>query len=694
MLNFIRKKFSSESSIKGKLLATVIPMTLLGLFLLTSIAYGCIEIFVKRDMLAQMNSTQKEATETINMWLNSRLNDVKKVTYNKQLIDIANDENFSLDNEEILQKIDKINEDRIEYINNTYPGEYSAIHIVTGLQPNEWKDEANLDKLKARYYNFSTGKYDTASWAKGIKSEAFEKYSKSPEISSIIFKPSYSEAYNKYMVMMMSWAKSDNDVVLGAAASLDIETVKERLNSITYGKKGYSMLVDSDGTVLLSTKDDLNNTNLNDNNKMKALAENVASGKSGIAKIGNKLFNRQFAFCQEVQATGWTVVNVVNRNELYSSLNLIVFFIIAIALIIVFILTKSIIRLCNRLFAPLDDICHFAEKVSQGNLSDTIAIDSNDEIGKVANSFNEIVTNLKAYMNEIDTSLAKVANGDFNFDVEYEFKGDFIGIKDSLTHIINSMNEIFAEIREATFQVKGGSEQVAATSQSISEGASEQASGIEELNASMDEINEKVKYSTEHAENTNNIVKELGVSIEESNIHMDEMVSAMDAINESSRNIQQVIMAIDQIAEQTNLLALNAAIEAARAGEAGKGFAVVAEEVRQLAEESSMAVKNTEDLIKTSLDAVLKGKTIVDITSKALKDVVTKTEDVVKLVDNIATLSEEQSQSIEQINGGIEQISNVVQLNSAIVEESAAASEELFAQSETLEAIIQKFKLK
>ena len=339
-------------------------------------------------------------------------------------------------------------------------------------------------------------------------------------------------------------------------------------------------------------------------------------------------------------------------------------------------------------------MCKFAQNISQGNLSESIHIESDDEIGKVANSFNDTISSLKGYMNEIDSALAKVASGDFNFDVEYEFKGDFIGIKQSLTHIIASMNNIFSEIKEATVQVKDGSQQVADTSQIVSQGATEQASSIEELTASINEINEKIQNSTKHAESTNQLVKELGNSIEESNSRMNQMVSAMDEIDESSRNIQQVIATIDQIAEQTNLLALNAAIEATRAGEAGKGFAVVADEVRQLAEESSLAVRNTEELIKNSIESVHKGKDIVNTTSQALKNVVGKTVEAVNLVDNITNLSEEQSASISQINSRIDQIADVIQTNSSIVEESAAASEELFAQAETLEILINKFKLK
>ena len=130
----------------------------------------------------------------------------------------------------------------------------------------------------------------------------------------------------------------------------------------------------------------------------------------------------------------------------------------------------------------------------------------------------------------------------------------------------------------------------------------------------------------------------------------------MNEIENSSRDIKEVITAIDSIAEQTNLLALNAAIEAARAGEAGKGFAVVAEEVKELAEESSKAVKNTAELIESSINSVEKGKDIADTTAMSLVEVVNYTKDVVDLVDNITKSLEGQAISIEQINGGIDQI--------------------------------------
>ncbi|CAG9714849.1 methyl-accepting chemotaxis protein [Clostridium neonatale] len=387
-------------------------------------------------------------------------------------------------------------------------------------------------------------------------------------------------------------------------------------------------------------------------------------------------------------------VNTYNYSMQIKNLVFIILILISTASIIVCIYTTRV--LVKLLTEPILELENAAKKLEKGSLDINIEYKSKDELGILANSFRKTCSFLKTIILDINNTLEELSNGHFNITSSCtdQYIGDFTSTKDSLEKIVTSLNETFYEIKEATIQVKGGSEQVAQTSKTISEGATEQASAIEELTASMGEITEKVKNSTGHAKKTNQIVNELGLHIEESDKKMTEMVSAMNEIEDSSKNIKEIINTIDTIAEQTNLLALNAAIEAARAGEAGKGFAVVAEEVRKLAEESSQAVKDTAELIESSIKSVEKGKEIADITAVSLEYVVEHTKEAVQLVDNITKLLEEQAISIEQINGGIDQIADVVQSNSAIAEESAAASEELSAQAETLEVMISRFELK
>lgn len=375
-------------------------------------------------------------------------------------------------------------------------------------------------------------------------------------------------------------------------------------------------------------------------------------------------------------------------------IGIVMIIIIVIIIIGLILITKVVQAIIESISNPVEEIKSAALEMAKGNYDLEIEYTSEDEIGVLADCMREMILFTKDNISNITEVLNKFAEGNFDVEIEDNYIGEFIEIKESLEKIVDSINNTFYDIKIVTEQVKDGSEQVASTAQVISEGAINQAGIIQELMAAIGQINEKVKVSTEQANSTNVLTIELGNQIELNNEKMNEMVTAMNKIEESSINIKSIINTIYSISEQTNLLALNAAIEAARAGESGKGFAVVADEIRKLAEESSVAVKNTEILIEDSISNVNNGKNIADEASEALNAVVGKAKEAVELIGTIAKLTEQGAMSISEVYEGIDQIAEVVESNTAISEESAAASEELSSQSESLQNMIDKFKLR
>jgi len=315
---------------------------------------------------------------------------------------------------------------------------------------------------------------------------------------------------------------------------------------------------------------------------------------------------------------------------------------------VVFAVLLGII-VANLISKPLTKLLESANKVAEGDLNVIIDINTNDEVGILAQSFRKMSDNI---------------------------------------------NEVMGNINVASEQVASGSRQLSDSSIELSHGATEQASAIEQLTASIEEISSQTKLNADNAKEANKLAEIATENAVQGNGRMKEMLKAMEEINESSSNISKIIKVIDEIAFQTNILALNAAVEAARAGQQGKGFAVVAEEVRNLAARSANAAKETTDMIEGSIKKVEGGTKIATETAQALNKIVDGVAKVANIVSDISIASNEQAIGISQINQGVMQVSEVVQTNSATSEESAAASEELSSQAELLREQVTKFRLK
>ena len=354
----------------------------------------------------------------------------------------------------------------------------------------------------------------------------------------------------------------------------------------------------------------------------------------------------------------------------------------------------------KRVSYPLSKITDAAGRLEQGDLglatNEKIRIDisSNDEIGTLAEMFEDTFGRLRSYIGEISDVLEAMAGGNMTQGATQDYLGDFQSIKKSLDGIQSALNHTMGQISTSADQVSSGADQVSSSSQALAQGATEQASSIEEISATMAEISQNAKQTAEAAEKAGEYVNEAGSHLGVSIGFVDELNVAMKNISASSKEIGTIIATIEDIAFQINILALNAAVEAARAGSAGKGFAVVADEVGNLASKSDKAAKATKDLIESSITAVTEGGDILQKVTEALGQTSESAGHVTGQMTIVVDAVENQTSALAQVTDGIDQISSVVQTNSATSEECAAASEELSSQASLLKNLMRSFKLR
>ena len=275
--------------------------------------------------------------------------------------------------------------------------------------------------------------------------------------------------------------------------------------------------------------------------------------------------------------------------------------------------------------------------------------------------------------------LRAMAGGDLSGRIAKTTNDELGDMADHFNNFAEEMERIVRNIRSSAEALSGASSQVSATAQALSQGTSEQAASVEETTASLEQMSASITQNADNSRTTETTAVKGAGDAEESGRVAQETTVAM-------KTIAQKISIIEDIAYQTNLLALNAAIEAARAGEHGKGFAVVATEVRKLAERSQAAANEISGLAVNSV-------TVAERSGELLKALVPAIKRTAELVQEVAAASREQASGVTQINQAMGQVDQVTQRTASAAEELASTAEEMSAQSESLQQLVSVFKV-
>ncbi len=328
---------------------------------------------------------------------------------------------------------------------------------------------------------------------------------------------------------------------------------------------------------------------------------------------------------------------------------------------------------------------------------------------------------LVSKLKRISQVASAIANKDLSFICNIQ-SNDTIGV------IIKSFNDMAATLRELigrtaqlSSQVRQDTNSIRAQVDEIHNNVDEQAARLDEISNSMQhlagtigEISEKSSTAATKANEAGDIARQ-GVNKAQQSIQGMERIhgsvsSATERVaklGESSQQIGAIVAVIKEIADQTNLLALNAAIEAARAGEQGRGFAVVADEVRKLAEKTAQATSEISNMIQSiqeetqqAIEAIANGMNeaesgvgTVRETSDALQQITASFDQVARMVKEIAQATGVQNQAVQNVLNNIEQIEAINRKTLENSEQGVAMAGQLASQANSLDDAVKAFKL-
>lgn len=461
----------------------------------------------------------------------------------------------------------------------------------------------------------------------------------------------------------------------------------------------------------------------------------------------------KISFVKLVPEWGWIVGSGVYVDDVEAEVAplvrtglMIVFFIVALAFALSFILARSIA-------APIAVVTEGAQRLSAGDavLQDMdwekiAAINSRrDELGAIGQAFSQLIEYFKKM-----TGVAQViAAGDLTARIKPKSERDLLG--NAFVDMISQLHDLLSNVTEnsislgaASGQLSAASEQagmataqIATTIQQVAQGVSQQTGLVNETAGSVDQMVRAIEGVAKGAQEQASAVSQssqvtaqmssaiqqvaknaqagakgasgaaetakLGAGIVNQNVEGMENIKAkvrfaaskVENMGKRSDQIGMIVETIGDIAAQTNLLALNAAIEAARAGEHGKGFAVVADEVRKLAERTAEATNEIGQLIEEVLGSVSEAVYAMDESADEVEQGVLQAEKAGDALGSILDAVEDVNRQVNEISAAAVQMEAnsrefvaSMESVSAIVEQNTAATEEMTAgSSEVSESI-------
>lgn len=343
------------------------------------------------------------------------------------------------------------------------------------------------------------------------------------------------------------------------------------------------------------------------------------------------------------------------------------------ASVLLAILVTALIR--RSVVKPLEDVMAFAERVGGGDLSGTIAVRGGDEIARLGQTLNAMVSGLAdlARTNRAATADLNAAAAEIRASAQQQAA--------SVEEQFAAVQETAATVDEITHsgaQIGKRAGEVIATAQSTAQTSRAGLRAVADTARAMEAIREQAEAVA------GNIV----------------------ALSEKTQAIGDIITTVNDISERTHLLALNAAIEAAAAGESGRSFAVVASEMKLLADQAKAATGQVRTIlgeiqrgINTSVmlteEAVKRaaaGKARSDTTQRTIEEITAKVEESVQTFQQIVASTNQQQLGIEQVMGALQNIRQASQQTAAGTREVEAASANLTELAQALMTLAERYR--
>ena len=251
-------------------------------------------------------------------------------------------------------------------------------------------------------------------------------YKEAKEKGGVIFTDIYSDSYNRGLMITCASPFYNAEGKFAGVVAMDmlIGNLYNSIVNVDLGKDSYTFLADKTGKIITPGGGSRHISEITS-----SLEDKIMSGEAGVSLSNSRVY---YAYTP-IKSTGWTLcasipesvilepVRSVNERVIYTILSFLGAFVIIVALAVI-----AARRFSHKLTEPIIALEDDVMKISGGNLDYRAEIRTNDEIGDLAKSFNDMAASLKDYVKNLAAVTAEKERIGAELNIATQIQADML----------------------------------------------------------------------------------------------------------------------------------------------------------------------------------------------------------------------------------------------------------------------------